>query len=283
MLSPILKPAAVRLGHSVGRAPAAVLGLFIVWQLVFLVLANLLEFIPHRARRLDEFTGYRERPAELVNAKPAVHVLAAVADCWAQLTGQYQMWWLFAPNFPPQATFPVVELRWDDPAAGSAPVRLLSSLEPANTASYFRPPTSADRLLHYEMNLCLGLMYWDEPTDPAEVEMWKKLLGDIVRCQWKSIRAYLRWRTNEYLADHPDLPPPDEARLLVRIYPTPPAGAAPADRQPPYDQPFARWRCAEDGPSTFLPVEGYEPFAGRYIPLPYPPGKAPRAEVVRHD
>jgi len=268
MRSPALKPAALRLDKPAGRAPAVLLGVFIVWQLVFIVTANLLEFFPHRVHQPDELTSFRELPPDAGNARPGIHLLAAITDRWVKLTGQYQMWWLFAPEFPPQATFPVVELHWDDPASGLAPVRLPSSFEPADTASYFRPAGSDDRLFHYEVHLGLGLCYWDESAAAPETEAWRKHFRDVVRSQWKSMRAYLRWRTAEFLKQHPDLPPPDQARLLVRIYPTPALGASPQDRRPPYDQPLARWRCAENGQPGLLPLEAYEPFSRRYIALP---------------
>jgi hypothetical protein len=283
MRAPVVKPATLRLAQPLRQAPAVMLGVFILWQLAFLVLANLLEFFPHRVHRLDEFTSYREYPAEAVNPSPLVHALPAVTDCWSQLTGQYQMWWLFAPDFPRQATFPVVELRWDDPATGSPPVLLLSSLEPANTASYFHPPNSCDRLLHYEAYLGLGLEYWNDPTEPADVDAWRKILSDVVRSQWKSIRAYLRWRIADFRARHPELPPPDEARLLIRIYPTPTSGAARGDRLAPRDLPFARWRCNENESSSTLSVEEYDPFSGRYVSLPFPPGQLRPANFAPHE
>jgi hypothetical protein len=199
-------------------------------------------------------------------------MLAAVTDRWAQLTGQCQMWSLFAPDFPRQGTFPVVELRWDDPA-GSAPVRLLSSFEPADTTSYFRPPGSADRLFSYEVYLGLGLCYWDEAAAATEKEAWRKHFRDVVGRQWKSMRAYLRWRTAEFLKEHPEQLPPDEVRLLIRIYPTPPPNAKPEERSPPREQPMARWRCAENGPPGLLPLEAYDPFSREYVALPVYPGE----------
>jgi len=230
--------------------------------------------------RLDELTSYRELLAGTKTPRPVIHALASVMDCWAQLTGQYQMWWLFAPDFPPQATFPVVELRWNDPAASLPTIRLPSSLEPDDTAAYFHPPTAADRLLHYEVNLGLGYAYWNEAEAAAEPDNWRKLHFDMVQSQWKSMRAYMRWRMNHFLARRPDLPPPDEVRLLIRIYPSPPPGVSSAERSLPYDQPYSRWRCVQDGPPGFLPVEAYDPFSGHYVALPYPPGMQPQPQVA---
>jgi hypothetical protein len=280
MQPPAFDLAAERASEPRGRA-AVLLGLLIVWQLVFIVAANLLDFFPHRVHRLDELTSYRELQAGTKNPCPTAHALANITDGWAQLTGQYQQWWLFAPDFPPQSTFPLVELRWDDSALGLAPVQLRSSLEPQSTASYFHPPTSADRLLHYECNLGLGYVYWSERDAAVDAANWRQLLLDMVQSQWKSMRAYMRWRTAEYLAAHPDLPPPDEVRLLIRIYPTPAAGELPGRRSLPIDRPYARWRCAENGPPEMLPVQAYESSSGQFVSLPFPPGQQPAIKIAR--
>jgi hypothetical protein len=245
------------------------LGGLIVWQLVFIPLANLLEFFPHRVRVADEVTDLRELPAELLAPPPGVHELATITDCWAQLTGQYQMWWLFAPQVPPQATFPAVELRWDDLPGREAlpPVRLLSPCEPADKTSYFRPPGSGDRLYHYEMHLALGAVFWNEQEAAPHADQWRALFREVVQMQWKSMRAYLRWRIRNFAAEHPELPSPDEATLVIRLVPTPPPGSDLNRPAPVSELPFARWRVAESGPTGLLPVEAYDPFADRFIPL----------------
>jgi hypothetical protein len=283
MRAPVLQPAAQPLFRPVEKGPAVLLGLFVVWQLVFLVLANALEFIPHHVHRLDEFTGYREVPPEDANATPTIRALAAAIDCWSQLTGQYQMWWLFAPDFPRQATFPAVELRWDRATHDFEPALISSSLEPATITSYFHPPDSTDRLLHYEANISAELAYWNDPTEPADIEQWHRRLSDAACSRWKSTRAYLRWQIAKFLAEHPDRPSPDEARLLIRIYTTPAPDARRGDRPPPRDMPFARWRCSEDESFEFLPIELYDPFSGRYVALPKPPVQERAEEVAHHE
>jgi hypothetical protein len=279
MLPPALNPAALRAG--VRQRAETLLGLFVAWQIAFLVTASLFEFYPHRVHRLDELTSYRELLAGTKNPSPVVHALASVTDCWSQLTGQYQMWWLFAPDFPPQATFPVVELRWDDPALRLPPVRLQSSLEPADTASYFHLPGSADRLLHYEVNLGLGYAYWTEQDAASDPANWRRLHRDLVQSQWKSMRAYMRWRMNAHLAEHPDLPPPDDVRLLICLHPSPAAGMPANSRSLPIDRPFARWRPAETGSPDILPVEAFEASSGQYAFLPWPADQLPARKVAQ--
>ncbi len=279
MRASLTRPSSFRLAAQAGVLPAVALGVFIVWQLVFLVLANLFEFFPHRVHRLDEMNYYRELPAGSKTPYPMVHALAEVTDRWAQLTGQYQIWWLFAPDVPAQATFPVVELHWDDSDEELTPIRLTSAAEPADTANYFHQLTAADRLLYYEANLCVGYAYWIDSPLAADADGWQKLQFDLVASQWKSMRAYMRWQMNQFLEQRPDLPPPSEVRLLVRSYPTPAADAAPASRGPPSDRPVARWRCAESGSGNWLPVEAYDPCSDCFVRLRIPPGRPLEAQI----
>jgi hypothetical protein len=278
MRAPVVHPAAFQTSRPTGRWPGALLGLFVAWQLAFILAANLFEFYPHRVHRIDELTSYRELLAGTENPNPVVHALASVTDCWGQLTGQYQMWWLFAPDFPPQATFPVVELRWRDPAL--KPVRLQSVLEPADTAAYFHAPGTADRLLHYEVNLGLGYAYCTEDEAAKDPANWRRLHRDMVQSQWKSMRAYMRWRMNDYLAAHPEAPTPDEVRLLIRTYPTPLAGPPRGSRGQAVDHPFARWRPARTCPPDQLPVEGFDVVSGQFVSLPWPADQLPAFPIA---
>ena len=139
------------------------------------------------------------------------------------------MWWLFAPDFPPQATFPVVELRWDDPAWKLTPVQLTSRRWSRRTRrAYFHPPTAADRLLHYEVNLMRGLFVWNEQDSRCR---FRRLRRAAVRPGGKANGSRCGRTCGgglaQFLAQRPDLPPPDEVRLLIRIYPTPAAGDSP--------------------------------------------------------
>jgi hypothetical protein len=283
MRVPAVRPSAFRLAARTKRWSPAILGGLIVWQLIFIPLANLLEFFPHRVRGADEVTDLRELPAGMLSPPPGVRALAGITDRWSQVTGQYQMWWLFAPEVPPQATFPVVELSWHDLAGRDPlpPIRLHSSWEPATKSSYFRPPGADDRLYHYEMHLGLGAVFWNEHDAAPHADQWRALFREIVQMQWKSMRAYLRWRIRQFVAEHSELPPPDEATLLMRLVPTPPPGVDLKQPAPFVDQPIARWRIAEDGPPGHLPLEAYDPFARRFVSLPLPKGEG--TEGSPHD
>ncbi len=141
---------------------------------------------------------------------------------WAQATGQLQAWWLFAPSFPTEATFPLVTLHWDQ--GESADVRLRCAEEPNDPTFYIRLPGSQDRLFHYEMRLGLVATAADADSLKQHTAEWRDLFKDRVGRQWKSMRAYMRWRTETYRKEHPDLPPPDEVTLSFRAYKTPNPG-----------------------------------------------------------
>jgi hypothetical protein len=110
---------------------------------------------------------------------------------------------------------------------------------------------------------------------------WRRLHFDMVQSQWKSLQAYLRWKTTQYLAAHPDLPPPDEVRLIVRLYPSPTGHAfpkEPASRNVCLDQPFVRWRYRDASRGDCLPLEAFDCATGQFVALPHPkhPSPTPR-------
>jgi hypothetical protein len=278
------------MSDSASRRPTVaqvVLGLFVVWQLVFILATNLLGLFPHGQPEKDELTDSRVVPADEVRSgavQDAVEMASLLTSRWAQLTGQYQAWWLFAPDFPTQATFPLVELRWEDagPPAGAlaacaalgvdidlgraalwsagkpvSAVRLPSVFEPAEPLHYFRPPCSRDRQFHYEIRMGLILVTWSEENFAQFPEEWRDAIRERVRRQWKSMRAYLRWRLHEFQREHPDVPAPNEVVLNIRIFLTPRQG-----QEPWYyriiERPLARWRPGTEPPSGYLPVEAYD-------------------------
>jgi hypothetical protein len=255
------------------------LGLFVVWQLAFLFASNLIAFVPHGDAEEGEMSDSRRMPVGIDAAEPiqkVTNLAGCVTDCWAHLTGQIQAWWLFAPSFPSQSTFPVVELRWDDPdkpASSEAnlpgpPVRLHSVLEPENPSCYFRPPGSFDRLFHYEVRLGLLLTTWNgHPKNVQEYAEWEDAIRNRVRRQWKSMRAYMRWRIQEFQKEHPELPPPTQAILIIRVYPSAAPERDSSSKPAPLEKAYARWRPAADGDGDFLPVEMCEPRSDHFVRL----------------
>jgi hypothetical protein len=254
------------------------LGLFVLWQLFFLGASNLLELFPHRPEERDELTDYPEPRGDVSRLPSGLQQVARLTDHWAEFTNQNQVWWLFAPGFPLQATHPAVELRWqDDPPSPGAPppIHLRSQFEPDDLRSYCHLPGSSDRLYHYEVRLGLVLVNWDNEQAAKQAKQWRELIFTRVRRQWKSIRAYLRYRVREFQQELSNVPAPQYAILSLRIYRTPPLGQRFWSDYGPVEVPLARWRPAEDGPADCLPIEVYDPFAGRFERLPLDPTSEP--------
>jgi hypothetical protein len=68
---------------------------------------------------------------------------------------------------------------------------------------------------------------------------------------------------------NPGADTPIEVRLVFRYIPTRRPGAeAATPRGPTVEQPFARWYPGGSRAPGFLPLEGYDPVARRFVPLP---------------
>src|SRR5438874_1933765 len=89
------------------RVLRAALGLFIVWQIVFLVIGNATSFL---VRVLEPPTS---SPAMIAKA------MAEMTDAWSKLTGQDQNWRLFAPLVPTRTL--LVDVSFDGANAPAAP------------------------------------------------------------------------------------------------------------------------------------------------------------------
>jgi hypothetical protein len=253
------------------RIPQVLLGVFILWQLIFLLTANCFSLLPREESRAELPPRQPDDKLEQApgTARRVVDFLAGITRRWADVTGQYQGWALYAPNVPVQATFVAVELRWDDERPGKADgsnVVLLSEIEPADPYSYFRPLGSF-RVSAYEANLGLVMWTWARDLAKPEPEVWQRRLADAVRQKGKAMLAYLRWRLQSFQHEHPQWPAPTQVILLARIYPTPPPGRQPWHWDARIDQPVARWRPGAEVAPGYLPLESYNPLSGRFEPV----------------
>ncbi len=240
------------------RCCAVLLGGFIVWQLGFILTANLLPFV-HQARPPESVLGPEAR---LSAGGKVLRTAEEALGHWSNLTGQLQGWSLYAPFVPTQATFVAVELRWDDapdwPANSGRVVRLYSAIEPSDPRHYFRPFCTF-RLPAYEANLGLVMWAWDEEAAAREPERWRQCLAAAVRRQWKPMKAYLQWRSAAFEAEHPETAPPTQVILLARMYRMPSPDQPAGDWSEPVERPIARWRPGADVPRGCLPLESYNP------------------------
>jgi hypothetical protein len=92
-------------------------------------------------------------------------------------------------------------------------------------------------------------------------------MTDRVWRQWRSNRAYLRWKVHQFQQEHPELPLAKQAILWIRMYPIPePEQLAVLGRQH-LERPLARWWVDRVPPPGELPVEAFDLIAGHFTTL----------------
>jgi hypothetical protein len=115
-----------------------VLGLFVLGQVAFLVAANFaaLPELPRGA--VASLPSALREPVERLQADGLISRAPAAAGAmtqpWAEGTGQWQSWGLFAPDVTDWVPFPTLELRWKD----RPPQRLPALNAPADRRHFFR-------------------------------------------------------------------------------------------------------------------------------------------------
>src|SRR5947209_4890849 len=110
-----LVPSALPMAGSERSPPSAsqvLLGLFVMGQLLYLLIANAINLNALTGPRLDD-DEHEERPALGEAGRTALERARRLSDAWANLTLQTQHWGLFW-EFPPRSPFPAVCLRWHD-------------------------------------------------------------------------------------------------------------------------------------------------------------------------
>jgi hypothetical protein len=238
-----------------------VLGQFIVWQLAFLLVANVLGPLQSLRARLAESPWVRRwAPAwseEQGGVYRGAETALTVTRRWGQLTGQPQDWSLFAPNVSDELIFVAVEFRWEQPL-GPPPILLLSDNEPRDPRYFWR--WGRFRLRRYESAIGVTLSHPVDKTVDEVADGWRETIHDRVRQDWRAMRAYLDWRWQDYQRQHPSCPQPKEIVLWSRRYHIPPPVAQAAlGWEGPDPRPVARWQPREDVEPGFLPVEMYHP------------------------
>jgi hypothetical protein len=261
------------------------LGLFILFQLGFLIVYNLVGFIKSIP---GELIG---EPRKLVNRiAPGFAEKRRHGWSWAeqvetslyryvQLTGQDQDWKLFAPNVTKATGFPAVVFLFDDPAddGPSIPGAMFAfdQTNGFNLCADWQPPTGPAPTLNLASNLgilgathpfdAVALHFVNEQrrtTPPARVMLSdnepidihsfirfgqcrlrryegtfdihpKRLDGesrehlaarltesvrDLANKYHGPVIAYLKWRRDRWVRDHPGEPAPKQAFLVHRLY-----------------------------------------------------------------
>jgi hypothetical protein len=235
-------------------------GLFALWQLVFIPLANAWHFVPQRPdpNDLNPDMDTNQTRGSFTTAEPLQQSAEAVGDVlafWAEVSGERQGWSMFTPGFPPHTLVPVVELRFPD---GSTD-RIRSRFEPIDPdRAGVRPPLLFDRPFNFEVQLTVAAWYADETSLRDRPDYWSAL-PERIRPHERRVRQWLAWHVKNYRAAHPDTPDPVEVTLITRFISTP-LPSERGERKPTWERPFVRWRSNGS-------LEGFDPVNRRWVAL----------------
>jgi hypothetical protein len=247
----------VNSGSSVIRHPSSfLLGVFILFQLVYLPAANIIKLF---ALRLPESKGELDDDIQL-HGQQFPEPLQTVADAtgtafvrWGELTGQTQGWSLFAPIFGHQASLPMVIL----PNA-----TLRSEFSPMDPDSYLRLPSSSCRLFNYEYRLALVLWAWERSSYEENRDRWHQAIQKRVARQHRSIQTYLAWRTHGFaLGNSP-------VYLYAELVPNPPLHDPSFERAAALPFPLAIWEPGGHSSYNLQALANWEIPSGKKTWLP---------------
>lgn len=251
------------------------LGLFVVWQLFYLTIANsleTLEIVAHRFpttseainKTLDECrAGSESRPLGPLSS------LIFVVDKYGQLTEQPQRWSLFAPNISDQSSFLAYEFRWHGEKEGEVEsVWLLSDDEPRDSSAYLR--FLGSRMRSLEQNLSIEFSFDSNESKRDAQERWASQIREKLAKDHDVLLAWSALRVQAFHEDYPDTPIPDEVVIHVRGFvifaPEAQHDAASYER---YSLPLARWTPNVETKPDMLPIEGYDPVTEQFRSIPW--------------
>jgi len=245
-----------RAGYLLRLAARVLLGLFVLWQMVFLPAYNALDRAEAIRKDLAEERDRDGRLWRLVRRVPGLEPLVEewlnkganhedkgtignllrkprrVVQWWAEKTGQEQGWGLFAPDVVGYSAFPSLELRWDDPEqrhASHEPVVLSSDNLPRDRRRYLR--FGGFRLRRI-----------DSRFEVNTTKLSEQQIIEMVSEDYTTVLAFMRWRLARFQREHPDLPSPVQIILRVQTFGIPdPPGPRPWDWVENDPLPLARW------------------------------------------
>jgi hypothetical protein len=249
-------------------------GMLIVWQLIFLLAANILGFFKHVRSVAEDGEALRavdELAPGLAGERGHFYEFYRLFRRWEQLVNQDQYWRLFAPSVGDWDCFVFVELRWDDgePSAPAGagrppPVIIRSPNEPEDLGRYVR--WTDWRLRRYESFIALNLTPEEGETETQTRERLRASLRRASTREGDTMYAYLNWRWVGYREANPGVELPRQAILYSRCYRI----SAPDDPGKligPYVMPTARW-LPHSTAAGRLPLQVYDPVRKQFVDRP---------------
>lgn len=251
------------------RLGGVLLGVFIVWQLIYLSAAGAIETLEVVSERLPEETATEikrvvseSRHGRPATAVPGLGSLIYVVDKWGQVTEQPQRWCLFAPDVAKQATFLSLELCWHDEEQS---IWLDSDNEPADPTSFFR--IGRNRSRSFEQRLSMEFELHVGETVERARERWRARIAWKLADEYELLAAFATVRLDEFQRANPDIPRPDFVIFHVRGYQIAPPNSESVPTSEPYQLPLARWVPDAEYPADVLPIEAYDPVADEFAAL----------------
>src|SRR5262249_19708213 len=105
------------------------------------------------------------------------------------------------------------------------------------------------------------------PTRVPDQDQYRRECLNCVRDMRHSMAAYLRWKTDRYIAAHPDLPRPSEVTLIARVLPDPAPGTSHRDRPAAFEIPLARWHPDQPVAPNEVSLEAWDPQTEKFVRL----------------
>ena len=255
------------------RQGSFLLGLFVVWQLVFLFVHNIFNFLQEQREemRSNARTALRHFAPDWPEKKGHVWNFmegsTKLTHRWSQATLQLEQWSLFAPGIGTECFFPALLL--SDEAPPDAPVEpedaparyrvrgkiVLSDNEPTDMRRYLR--WGNFRLRKFE-NALFPYLHARKDESPAEtLERFRDKIKEYTKENAAMLGGYVRFRLKQK-----GEAPPRQLILLMRHYTL--TGPDQVNFvEGPFTLPFARWQ-----PQAGEDIEYFDPVTQRFEPLP---------------
>lgn len=239
---------------------AVCVGLFALWQFVYLPLANVIDYVPRRATgpQPEVFGDPYQEYGAFTTVEPlqrAAERAGDVLDFWAEVSGQEQGWTMFAPGPPPFSCFVAVEFRFADGTRDT----LLSPYEPDHARPGFRTPLIHDRAFNFEMRFTFDVWYLPNDLIAERPDLYARVPPRAGAFR-APIVAYLKWRLNAYRERHPESGEPTEVIFKHRFVRTPRPGEPKVWGTTVDERYYAKWTPAT---GTY---EVYDAVRGAFVP-----------------
>lgn len=215
------------------------IGLFIVWQLYFVLFTNVGHFIP-RQQSVPPATPeiidtYSTRGAftDLPPLQKISDLNLAMCQRYEELTGQIQGWSLFAPEFGKNSSFLAITIVHKD--GNSSQIK--SDFEPEDTNNYFRWRLSDYRRMYREAMHAMCYWFWTPEEQLENPEKHRLNIIGYVQTYQRSMLAYALWVHQSHFPNSEEQV--DYFIIQARVYPTAAIGKKVTD-QHVINQPIAR-------------------------------------------